>query len=201
MRKGLINASGTKFQVQINPFNNNNNYYYYTFCDQLNGAAYGNGIYLSPNAGTSFGYSNRYYYNPSNTKKVDTGRKSKRDYFTIFCRVILVKIHWQGRLISSALQYVKVSHLLHSNKHLCIFVILCPFPVVTSKELKRSGDVWVCPNSDHVVTRFFFVYDRHTHDRAFSLHTENKAFRQEIMHAIEVARKRKHDTNSGKGKK
>ena len=37
MRKGLVNASGTKFQV--------------------NGAAYGKGIYLSPMASTSFNYS------------------------------------------------------------------------------------------------------------------------------------------------
>jgi poly [ADP-ribose] polymerase 6/8 len=37
MRRGLVNASGTALQV--------------------NGAAYGNGIYLSPNASTSFGYS------------------------------------------------------------------------------------------------------------------------------------------------
>jgi len=43
MRRGLVNASGTKLQV--------------------NGAAYGSGIYLSPNASTSFGYSrmNNYY--------------------------------------------------------------------------------------------------------------------------------------------
>ena len=39
MRIGLINASGTKFQ--------------------MNGAAYGKGIYLSPQSNVSFGYCNR----------------------------------------------------------------------------------------------------------------------------------------------
>ncbi len=41
MRIGLINASGTKHQVH--------------------GAAYGNGIYLSPHASVSFGYSGMGY--------------------------------------------------------------------------------------------------------------------------------------------
>lgn len=40
LRRGLINASGTKLQV--------------------NGAAYGSGIYISPHAGTSFGYCRMY---------------------------------------------------------------------------------------------------------------------------------------------
>jgi len=47
MRKGLVNASGTKLQV--------------------NGAAYGSGIYLSPNASTSFGYSRMNYYGAAAT--------------------------------------------------------------------------------------------------------------------------------------
>ena len=51
MRIGLINASGTKHQ--------------------MHGAAYGNGIYLSPHAGVSFGYSGMGYghYRPQKGNK------------------------------------------------------------------------------------------------------------------------------------
>jgi len=51
LRRGLINASGTKLQV--------------------NGSAYGAGIYLSPEAATSFGYSRMY----NQGKKTDTNTK------------------------------------------------------------------------------------------------------------------------------
>eukprot|EP01121_Diplochlamys_sp_Union-15-3_P018363 TRINITY_DN6660_c0_g5_i1.p1 TRINITY_DN6660_c0_g5~~TRINITY_DN6660_c0_g5_i1.p1 ORF type:complete len:772 (+),score=148.51 TRINITY_DN6660_c0_g5_i1:64-2316(+) len=49
LRRGLLNASGTKLQV--------------------NGAAYGAGIYLSPNASTSFGYCKLNGYRPTAAKK------------------------------------------------------------------------------------------------------------------------------------
>lgn len=49
LRNGLKNASGTKFQ--------------------LNGAAYGSGIYISPHSATSFGYSQIGYGTP-NTSSV-----------------------------------------------------------------------------------------------------------------------------------
>lgn len=29
--------------------------------------------------------------------------------------------------------------------------------VITSKDLQKHGNIWVCPVSDHVCTRFFFV--------------------------------------------
>ncbi len=29
--------------------------------------------------------------------------------------------------------------------------------VITSPELRKSGNIWVMPNPDHVCTRFFFV--------------------------------------------
>lgn len=32
-----------------------------------------------------------------------------------------------------------------------------PSAVITSKDLQKHGNIWVCPVSDHVCTRFFFV--------------------------------------------
>ena len=77
-------------------------------------------------------------------------------------------------------------------------LLYCPLLVVTSKELKRSGDIWVCSNSEHVVTRFFFVYDNNSAtSQASSLHTEsNKAFKQEIMYAVALAKKMKLDNST-----
>ncbi|KAK3098777.1 hypothetical protein FSP39_023024 [Pinctada imbricata] len=101
IREGLIVASGTNRQV--------------------NGAAYGKGIYLSPIASTSFGYS-RMGYGSYNKKKATSPDDSKKRF-------------------------------LSSSNISCI--ALCE--VITSGELKKSGSIWVCPNPDHVCTRFFFV--------------------------------------------
>lgn len=30
--------------------------------------------------------------------------------------------------------------------------------VITSEDLKKHGNIWVCPISDHVCTRFLFVW-------------------------------------------
>jgi len=65
--------------------------------------------------------------------------------------------------------------------------------VVTAKELKRHGDIWVSPNSDYVCTRFFFVYDEGSVAVA-NMDTRQSAFRKEIDHAvahIHAFRKRK----------
>jgi poly [ADP-ribose] polymerase 6/8 len=51
MRKGLVNASGTKFQ--------------------LHGAAYGKGIYLSPVSTVSFGYTGGLFYMPTTRHRQD----------------------------------------------------------------------------------------------------------------------------------
>ncbi len=51
--------------------------------------------------------------------------------------------------------------------------------MVLSKDLKKTGDIWVCPNPDNVCTRFFFVYDeRGGHNN--ELDTRNADFRKEI---------------------
>lgn len=65
------------------------------------------------------------------------------------------------------------------------------FLVVTSKELRRNGDIWVCSIADHVVTRFFFVYDEMGQSRAHTIHTQKKDFKQEITHAINLAQQLK----------
>lgn len=61
-----------------------------------------------------------------------------------------------------------------------------PLTVVTSKELKRHHDVWVCPSSDDVCTRFFFVYNMHAKDFASAqdLDTRTVEFKKEIDHAV-----------------
>lgn len=38
----------------------------------------------------------------------------------------------------------------------CLYVLT----VITSKDLQKHGNVWVCPISDHVCTRFLFVWVR-----------------------------------------
>ena len=45
------------------------------------------------------------------------------------------------------------SRFLQSRNLNCI--ALCE--VITSKDLQKHGNIWVCPVSDHVCTRFFFV--------------------------------------------
>jgi len=81
LRKGLINASGTKFQV--------------------NGAAYGSGIYLSPFASTSFGYSrmNGYGYSAITQNKtggVNRFLKSDNINCIAICEVINSDIRKNG---------------------------------------------------------------------------------------------------------
>ena len=46
-------------------------------------------------------------------------------------------------------------HFLQSENLSCI--ALCE--VINSPWLMRHGSIWICPNSDHVCTRFFFVYE------------------------------------------
>ena len=56
--------------------------------------------------------------------------------------------------------------------------------VVTSKDLKRSGDIWVCPNSDHVCTRFFFVYDDYSNCGSSNMDTRSPKHKAEVDHAV-----------------
>uniref|UniRef100_A0A665TX07 PARP catalytic domain-containing protein n=1 Tax=Echeneis naucrates TaxID=173247 RepID=A0A665TX07_ECHNA len=47
------------------------------------------------------------------------------------------------------------ARFLQSSNLSCI--ALCE--VVTSSDLQKHGNIWVCPISDHVCTRFLFVYE------------------------------------------
>ncbi|XP_041376441.1 protein mono-ADP-ribosyltransferase PARP6-like [Gigantopelta aegis] len=123
IRQGLVVASGTNKQV--------------------NGAAYGKGIYLSPSVSVSSGYSRIGYgvYNPDMWKST--------------------------------------SRFLTSDRITCI--ALCE--VITSPDLKKHGDIWVCPKDCHVCTRFFFVYeDGQVGDNA--MHTQVQKYKEEISKAV-----------------
>lgn len=95
----LKNASGTKLQV--------------------NGAAYGSGIYLSPAASVSFGYSRMYGHGArANAASTSTNRF----------------------LVSSSVHCIAICEVINTN------------------DIKKSGDIWVQPHEDHVLTRFLYVF-------------------------------------------
>lgn len=80
-------------------------------------------------------------------------------------------------------------------------VKLLMYIVVTTKELKRSGDIWVCPNSDHVCTRFFFVYDdssSYGQSTSYNIDTRVAKFKAEIDHAVAHIRSFKKPTKKKK---
>uniref|UniRef100_A0A8C7V7A4 Poly [ADP-ribose] polymerase n=1 Tax=Oncorhynchus mykiss TaxID=8022 RepID=A0A8C7V7A4_ONCMY len=104
---------------------------------QLHGAAYGKGIYLSPISSISFGY--------SGMGKGQHRMPTKDELVQRYNRMNTVP---QSRPIQS--------RFLQSRNLNCI--ALCE--VITSKDLQKHGNIWVCPVSDHVCTRFFFVRGR-----------------------------------------
>ncbi len=99
IRVGLRNASGTKLQI--------------------NGAALGAGIYLSPDSSVSVEYSLGMYYN---------GGKSA------------VKNNNEGRFLNESIKLIAVCE-------------------VVDHDIKKSGNIWVCPDPDKVCTRFLMVYN------------------------------------------
>uniref|UniRef100_A0A8C5QQ36 Poly [ADP-ribose] polymerase n=1 Tax=Leptobrachium leishanense TaxID=445787 RepID=A0A8C5QQ36_9ANUR len=101
---------------------------------QLHGAAYGKGIYLSPISSISFGY--------SGMGKGQHRMPSKDELVQRYNRMNTIP---QTRCLQS--------RFLQSRNLNCI--ALCE--VITSKDLQKHGNIWVCPVSDHVCTRFFFV--------------------------------------------
>ncbi|XP_061532141.1 protein mono-ADP-ribosyltransferase PARP6-like isoform X2 [Phycodurus eques] len=101
---------------------------------QIHGAAYGKGIYLSPISSISFGY--------SDMGKGQHQMPTKEELLKNYNRVHIIQQDLPGRF-------------LQSRNLNC--VALCE--VITSKELKKHGNIWVCPVSDHVCTRFLFVYE------------------------------------------
>uniref|UniRef100_A0AAY4BNI9 Poly [ADP-ribose] polymerase n=1 Tax=Denticeps clupeoides TaxID=299321 RepID=A0AAY4BNI9_9TELE len=68
---------------------------------------------------------------------------------------------------------------LQSKNLKCI--ALCE--VITSPDLHKHGDIWVVPNTDHVCTRFFFVYeDGQVGDT--SINTQDPSIHREILRVI-----------------
>ncbi|NXY39032.1 PARP6 polymerase, partial [Pomatorhinus ruficollis] len=55
--------------------------------------------------------------------------------------------------------------------------------VITSKDLQKHGNIWVCPVSDHVCTRFFFVYEDGQVGDA-NINTQDPKIQKEIMRVI-----------------
>uniref|UniRef100_A0A672RP82 Poly [ADP-ribose] polymerase n=1 Tax=Sinocyclocheilus grahami TaxID=75366 RepID=A0A672RP82_SINGR len=96
---------------------------------QLHGVAYGKGIYLSPISSISFGYSGM----GKGQHHMPTKEELAQHY----------------NQVNTVLQVLTPS--------LSNFVFLST--VITSKDLQKHGNIWVCPISDHVCTRFFFVYE------------------------------------------
>lgn len=103
---------------------------------QLHGAAYGKGIYLSPISSISFGYSEM----GKGQHKIPT----KEELLQKHKRINQIQKEELGEV-----------RFLQSTNLNC--VALCE--VITSKNLQKHGNIWVCPIADHVCTRFLFVYE------------------------------------------
>ncbi|XP_064859031.1 protein mono-ADP-ribosyltransferase PARP6-like isoform X1 [Oncorhynchus nerka] len=129
---------------------------------QLHGAAYGRGIYLSPVSSVSYGYSGMGKGQHHVTTKQELGKR--------YNRINTVQQERQGQ-----------SRFLQSRNLNCI--ALCE--VITSKDLQKHGDTWVCPISDHVCTRFFFVYENGQVGDA-DINTQDIRIEQDIIRAIET---------------
>ncbi|KAG7268999.1 hypothetical protein CRUP_033491, partial [Coryphaenoides rupestris] len=128
---------------------------------QLHGAIYGNGIYLSPLSSISFGYSGMNKRQQKVTSKDEMAASSKAN------------IHLQSHKKGQQPQF------LQSRNLKCI--ALCE--VITSPDLHKHGDIWVVPSTDHVCTRFFFVYeDGQVGDS--SLNTQDNGIHREILRVI-----------------
>ncbi|KAM9807717.1 protein mono-ADP-ribosyltransferase PARP6-like [Neosynchiropus ocellatus] len=103
---------------------------------QLHGAAYGKGIYLSPISSVSFGYS-----------EMGKGQHQITTREELLNKYNKIKKLQQCQLGES--------RFLQSRNLNCI--ALCE--VITSKDLQKHGNIWVCPVPDYVCTRFLFVYE------------------------------------------
>lgn len=139
IREGLIVASGTK--------------------KQLNGTAYGKGIYLSPDLSTSLGYSRLRYF---------TGSQVHMDSF-------VHSIPKSSRIFSGNSKFLLGS--------LCC-IALCE--VINDGLLKKNEIIWVCTESSNVCTRFFFVYDVNNPSCNLPRHTVNTG-NEDILAQIQNA--------------
>ncbi|XP_071370267.1 protein mono-ADP-ribosyltransferase PARP6-like, partial [Centroberyx affinis] len=127
---------------------------------QLHGAAYGKGIYLSPISSISFGY--------SEMGKGQHQIPTKEELIKKYNRINTIEQEHPGQ-----------TRFLQSRNLNCI--ALCE--VITSKDLQKHGNIWVCPISDHVCTRFFFVYENGQVGDV-NINTQDARIQKEIIRVI-----------------
>ncbi|CAK6444103.1 unnamed protein product [Pipistrellus nathusii] len=127
---------------------------------QLHGAMYGSGIYLSPMSSISFGYSGM-------NKKQKVSAKEEPASSS------------KSSNASQAQKKGQQSQFLQSRNLKCI--ALCE--VITSPDLHRHGEIWVVPNTEHVCTRFFFVYEDGQVGDA-NINTQEGGIHKEILRVI-----------------
>ncbi|XP_044772855.1 protein mono-ADP-ribosyltransferase PARP8 isoform X2 [Neomonachus schauinslandi] len=127
---------------------------------QLHGAMYGSGIYLSPMSSISFGYSGM------NKKQKVTAKDEPASSS-------------KSNSASQSQKKGQQSQFLQSRNLKCI--ALCE--VITSPDLHKHGEIWVVPNTDHVCTRFFFVYEDGQVGDA-NINTQEGGIHKEILRVI-----------------
>uniref|UniRef100_A0A8C8WCI1 Poly [ADP-ribose] polymerase n=1 Tax=Panthera leo TaxID=9689 RepID=A0A8C8WCI1_PANLE len=127
---------------------------------QLHGAMYGSGIYLSPMSSISFGYSGM------NKKQKVTAKDEPASSS-------------KSSSTSQSQKKGQQSQFLQSRNLKCI--ALCE--VITSPDLHKHGEIWVVPNTDHVCTRFFFVYEDGQVGDA-NINTQEGGIHKEILRVI-----------------
>ncbi|XP_006761865.2 PREDICTED: poly [ADP-ribose] polymerase 8 [Myotis davidii] len=127
---------------------------------QLHGAMYGSGIYLSPMSSISFGYSGM-------NKKQKVSAKDEPASSS------------KSSNASQSQKKGQQSQFLQSRNLKCI--ALCE--VITSPDLHRHGEIWVVPNTEHVCTRFFFVYEDGQVGDA-NINTQEGGIHKEILRVI-----------------
>uniref|UniRef100_A0A674MW05 Poly [ADP-ribose] polymerase n=1 Tax=Takifugu rubripes TaxID=31033 RepID=A0A674MW05_TAKRU len=93
-----------------------------------------------------------------------------------------ISFGYSGRNSSSLhhpLLFLESRHRVPDNNSLFSFFET----VITSKDLQKHGNIWVCPVSDHVCTRFFFVYEDGQVGDA-NINTQEPKVQKEIMRVI-----------------
>ncbi|NXF90488.1 PARP6 polymerase, partial [Eubucco bourcierii] len=130
------------------------------FPRKLHGAAYGKGIYLSPISSISFGY--------SGMGKGQHRMPSKDELVQRYNRMNTIP-----QVKGSGQRGRRGAGRRRARGRV----------VITSKDLQKHGNIWVCPVSDHVCTRFFFVYEDGQVGDA-NINTQDPKIQKEIMRVI-----------------
>lgn len=143
----------------------------------------------------------------SSTLPLDTGITVCKCRKSLLCTLKLHKIDVCFKLKRHCIAEVKsllvvnyqstlptVSRLLYLT---CGIICCFSSVVITSRDLRRNGDIWVCPNADYVCTRFFFVYDDALQLSSIAtFDTRKSQCKKEIDHAVEHIRNFKKSRKS-----